>query len=100
MNDLIWYSIPGAIVIMPFIQTHSDSISSEKWLIGIIIVGIPVVGFIIHQMWRTIYESFGGFKSNRRKVIRAIIEHDNWGIKFKEDAFLVWELTFYSKHRL
>jgi hypothetical protein len=91
MNKLIWFSIPGAIIILPLILMVPNI--GKDWIIGLI--GIPILGFIIHQLWRTIFELLGGFKSEKREIIKAI---KNWNKNIKEnEAFLVWEMTFYSE---
>ena len=97
MNQLIWFSIPGAIVMFPLVPIMPDKFLDKEWIIGLIIIGIPVLGFIIHQLWRTIYEACGGYRSMRRRVIKAIINKKDWNITNRTDAFLVWEMTFYSK---
>lgn len=98
MKDLIWFSIPGAILILPIIFLFNGDLQSEDSFIGIILVSVPVCGFILHQAWRLIFEAFGGFSSKKRKVIHEI-QNKDWKIKKqlnRYDAFHVWELTFYS----
>jgi hypothetical protein len=57
-------------------------------------IGLAVVlGFIVHQTFRTVFELFGGFASRLRPVIREI-RNDADCSPF--DAFLVWELALYS----
>jgi hypothetical protein len=95
MNELIWFSIPGAIVILPIALIISDRFLCKDWVTGLIIVGVPVLGFIIHQFWRFMYEFCGGYSSRRRIVIKTI--KNNFGITKSKDAFLIWEITFYKQ---
>ncbi|MBI4559626.1 MAG: hypothetical protein HY706_18720 [Candidatus Hydrogenedentes bacterium] len=98
MNDLIWFSVPGAFLVAasliakwPFaINCNSvgDSILTA--------VAIPLVGFVCHQLFRVLFEWRFGFEWPKRKVISKI-----WTLGEKElnshDAFLIWECTFYGK---
>lgn len=100
MDKLIWFSIPGAILILPLVLLLPQGFLERDWVVGIILIDIPIIGFIIHQLWRLFFELFGGYTSNNRKVISEI--KTKWNLKRKKEkgekdlAFLVWELTFYS----
>ena len=93
MNELIWFSIPGALVVyaarlsIPEVHTAPDAL---------IIASAPVVGFLFHQLYRAIFESCGGWESNSRRVLFEI----RAAYKIPDDdqhaPFLIWETTFYS----
>lgn len=96
MNELIWFSIPGAIVLGALgIAIPPDFYDLSTDTIPAFIVAIPVLGFIIHQLWRTIFEFLlGGYASEKtRTVISDLMK--KYGLTNKS-AYLVWELTFYS----
>lgn len=68
MNQLIWFSIPGAILILALgIVIPIDNLTEKN--VVLIVVGIPIVGFIIHQLWRTIFELFWGYHFKGRLII-------------------------------
>lgn len=54
-----------------------------------------VLGFILHQAFRTAFELFGGWECRLRPVIKTILAMDKKLTPRR--AFLVWELTLYSK---
>jgi hypothetical protein len=91
MEQLIWYSIPGALVMFG-IGLVIPELSKDSF-VALAIGGTPVAGFIIHQSWRAIFETVWGYDNRNRRVIREIVKRfplDN------KTAFLVWELTLYS----
>ncbi len=95
MEELIWFSIPGAFAVLAVILGFPTlSLNQQKAAV----LCAPVLGFIIHQFMRCLFEVEGGFHSSHRTVIREIqkaygLPHTRQG---RRDAFLIWETTFYS----
>ena len=93
MNDLIWFSIPGAIALYAsYILFPTFGSAPAAVLVG----AAPVSGFIIHQIYRTFFELRGGWESPRRPVIVFIQEAYGIPTSEKNSAFLIWETTIYS----
>jgi hypothetical protein len=94
MNELIWFSIPGAVGLYALHLAFPDSNWDNKVLV---IASAPVLGFILHQFYRTIFEARRGWETDSRPVlalIRGVYKIDN---SDKQMPFLIWETTFYSK---
>lgn len=98
MEQLIWYTIPGGIALAAFILTHLAQISTSQVVAAV--AASPIVGFVLHQAARTIFEFFYGYDSERRRVVALLMERINDGEEdrtcLRRKAFLTWELTFYS----
>jgi hypothetical protein len=99
VEELIWFSMPGAVIVMAVITVWPSTVDSDsKVLLWVVLV--PVIGFIIHQLYRLIFESTGGFARKSRKVLRYIstvlAPRENIAVPNLERAFLIWETTFYS----
>jgi hypothetical protein len=93
MEQLVWYSIPGALFMFTLSLFYPEL--KEDSLVAVAIGGTPIIGFIIHQAWRTLFELFGGFHHKRRMIILEIMKQ--YGISTDSRlAFLIWEITFYS----
>jgi len=96
MKELIWYSIPGAIfqsILALYIYKHcplEKDINQVAFLFT-----APIVGFIIHQTARLLFEGILGYNSTIRYVIKDIKKAYN--LENNNKAFLIWELTFYGK---
>ncbi len=90
MEQLIWFSIPGALLCATLFVVCSSS--ADEIVLWIAVA--PVIGFVVHQVFRLGFEVAGGFASKRRKVLYHIIQ-DLEVVSYKQ-AFLVWEVTFYS----
>ena len=74
MNELIWFSIPGAILLLAIgIIMPNELFYVKTEYIAIIIVSAPIIGFIVHQLWRTIFEIVWGFHTKKRLVIFKIM---------------------------
>jgi hypothetical protein len=100
LQELIWFSIPGFVMAAAIIAVWSSMIDSEpKTVLWIILV--PVIGFIIHQLYRLIFEATGGFARKSRKVLHHISKilapRGNVPVPDLKQAFLVWEIVFYSE---
>jgi len=93
MSELIWYSIPGAIVIFA-LYLVSPSICSSQAVV--IIASTPVLGYVVHQLYRTIFELFRGWESSRRPVLKMIRDTYNLDSSERNSPFLIWETTLYS----
>ena len=93
MNDLIWFSIPGAVALyalhLAFPGCHWDN---EV----LVVASAPVLGFVVHQLFRTIFEVWGCWQTERRPVIRLIRKEYKIETSEKWMPFLIWETTFYS----
>jgi hypothetical protein len=96
MNELIWFSIPGSLVVATLLYVGCwpdiDKVGNALLTAGV----VPLIGFIIHQLFRCLFEKWFGFQWHRRRVIAEIQKY------WKDDninhrhAFLIWESTFYS----
>ncbi len=90
INQLLWFAIPGGILIAAFIPFHWD-LMRGNW--QLIIASAPLVGYIINQSVRMCQEQFRSWeKPENRKVIQRIKDSLSW-----DRPFLVWELTIYGK---
>lgn len=99
MQQLIWYSIPGGITIVAFLLVQNSTITNAT--VAGAIVGSPLIGFILHQFSRVIFETFYGYESKRRKIIKTIVQifadPTSKMTSYVKIAFLAWELTLYSE---
>lgn len=93
MNDLIWFSIPGAIALYALYFLFPTLGTAPA---AVLVGAAPVLGFIIHQAYRMIFEWFEGWESPRRPVIALIQQAYGITKAQKRTAFLIWETTFYS----
>jgi hypothetical protein len=71
-------------------------------MIAIIIAGTPLLGFVIHQIYRLYFEWRGGFAQESRRsldilwqVIARPCGFQNPEHRYTK-SFLIWEVTFYS----
>lgn len=93
MNELIWFSIPGAVLLFaagllfPSLRAAPDTL---------LVAAAPVSGFLFHQFYRTVFELFGGWASSRRPVVAAIRSAYAIPATDHNTPFLIWETTFYS----
>ena len=109
MEQLIWFSMPGAFVVIALAFVCPDVVGTTEKA-ALLIVLIPVIGFFVHQAFRLLFElsdgfkirpQSGGFKRRSRIALDYII--NNLGPKEgienmdRENAFLVWEITFYGE---
>jgi hypothetical protein len=95
MNTLIWFSIPGAVAVYSLYM----SIPQFKALpSSLVIASAPVIGFLIHQLYRTVFEWIGGWENIKRPVLRLISEEYKIPSFQKNESlpFLIWEITFYG----
>ena len=101
MQELIWFSMPGAMIILAVIGIFPSTINSEGSA-PILVISVPIIGFIAHQFYRLVFESFGGFALKSRAVLNHISKNLTKQLKMPEitlqRSFLVWEITFYSKN--
>lgn len=106
MEQLIWFSIPGAVIAVTLAAIWPLNIDTGP-KVAMWIVVTPVVGFIIHQLFRLIFEGAvvfagkfpWGFDGKWRPVLQYTCKHLISDPKEKlnnNEAFLIWELTFYS----
>ena len=93
MNELIWFSIPGAVllyaarILFPSLRASPDAL---------VIAAAPVIGFLFHQLYRTLFELCGGWESPRRAVLSAIRSAYAISDTDRHTIFLIWETTIYS----
>lgn len=90
MQELIWFSIPGALV-MAALWLVCPRFSAVDPALGIALA--VVLGFVVHQTFRVAFELSGGWASRFRPVIREIRKS---GSHSPLQAFLIWELTLYA----
>lgn len=90
MNELIWFSVPGAILLILFSLIGKSPTSSDTLMIGL----APVIGFFIHQIYRTFFEMMGGWSRPSRGMIKKLKK--DYSVDDPKKAFLIWEMTFYS----
>jgi hypothetical protein len=103
MNQLIWFSIPGAIVTGTLYLINFSSIINPQN--GALLLGLSLLnGFVFHQIYRIIFETYKrGYAGEWRGVLRKIIKAYKKKYKIKKNnkgylkAFLIWETTFYSE---
>lgn len=93
MNELIWFSIPGAVGLWALHLAFPQEEWNNKLLV---IASAPVLGFILHQLYRTLFESKRGWETNARPVVALIRETYKIKDSEKHKPFLIWETTFYS----
>ncbi|GMV90376.1 MAG: hypothetical protein AMXMBFR82_01540 [Candidatus Hydrogenedentota bacterium] len=95
MERLIWFSFPGVFIVAAYILTGKPEVATiSNAILGTI--AVPTVGFVWHQTFRLAFETWFGFASRHRDVIRSIKEFwKNYNITDHE-AFLIWECTFYG----
>ncbi|MBX3374914.1 MAG: hypothetical protein KF817_13870 [Phycisphaeraceae bacterium] len=93
MSELIWFSIPGAIGILALHLAFPDVSRSSDLLA---VASAPVVGFILHQLYRTFFECNRGWETDARPVIALIRSTYRLPKSEKDHPFLIWEMTFYS----
>lgn len=93
MNELIWFSIPGAICLIAFYLVF-PRIGPQNEVITVALA--PVVGYVIHQTYRAIFESLRGWETPSRAVIELIRKEYKLEGNGRRLPFLIWEATFYS----
>jgi hypothetical protein len=93
MNELIWFSIPGAVGLwaLHLVFPHEDWNNKV-----VVIASAPVLGFILHQLYRVIFESTRGWEKDARPVLALIRETYKIADSQERMPFLIWETTFYS----
>lgn len=100
MEQLLWYSIPGAVLGLPIACIRPEIFSSSSHSI-IAVVLLPVIGFIFHQFFCLCFERTGGFARKSRKSLdcikKELTRQENAEDLDQNRAFLVWEITFYGK---
>ena len=99
MEELIWFSIPGAVFTIALVTIFPSLIESDAKSV-VLALSVPVTGFIIHELFRLLFELTGGFARKSRKVIDFLMQEiaptENIKLSSRESAFMVWEITFYS----
>jgi hypothetical protein len=55
-----------------------------------------MLGFVLHQAYRTLFEAFRGWESPRRPVLALIRDAYGIGETQEHTPYLIWEITFYS----
>lgn len=96
MSELIWFSIPGSLVVATLLYVGRwpdiDKVGNALLTAG----AVPLIGFIIHQGFRCLFEQWVGFQWRGRRVISEIQQHWQADNIDQRRAFLIWESTFYS----
>lgn len=100
MEELIWFSVPGAVLAGAIVTVWPATADTEPKAVVWVVIA-PIIGFIIHQFFRLLFESSGGFAHRSRTVLHLIStvlpRRVNLPALSLEKAFLVWEVTFYSE---
>lgn len=99
MQELIWYSMPGALLMTAIALVWPESLDTDgKRLVFAAL--IPLVGSAIHQAFRAAFEATGGFERSSRKVpitiMKTLATSERRVLTSRHQAFLVWETSFYS----
>jgi hypothetical protein len=93
MEQLIWFSVPGAIALYAiYLLVPTVGAAPPTLLVGT----APMLGFVIHQTYRTLFEVCRGWESQRRPVLTLIQQAYNLKEPQRHTAFLIWETNFYS----
>jgi len=100
MEELIWFSMPGAVLAAAIVTLWPTTVDTEPKAIMWVVL-VPAIGFIVHQFYRLIFEMTGGYARKSRTVLQHIISvlapHKNIVLSAPQKAFLVWETAFYSE---
>ena len=98
MDELIFFSIPGLVIVLTIIGIRPTIINSQQELITLALL-TPLAGYILHQTFRLGFELTGGYSRDSRAVVKYIVEklatQESISIS-KKNAFHVWEITFYD----
>jgi hypothetical protein len=93
MEQLIWFSVPGSIVLYAiYLLVPNVGAAPPALLVGT----APMLGFVIHQTYRTLFEACRGWESQRRPVLTLIQQAYKLEKAQRHTAFLIWETNFYS----
>jgi len=99
MEELIWFSMPGAVMAAAIAAVWPSTVDSESKIVVWVVV-VPVIGFIVHQLYRLLFETTGGYARESRTVLQYISNvlapRENLTVPGPIKAFLIWEITFYS----
>lgn len=97
MESLIWFSMPGAILTATIALLWPATIA-ETSRATLMALATPLIGFVLHQAFRVWFEASGRFARNSRRSIDDILTiARSIDMQLTRDqAFLVWETTFYS----
>jgi hypothetical protein len=100
MNELIFVSIPGFIVVLSIIGIWPEIITStsdQKFVVLALMT--PLLGYILHQVYRLFFEITGGYSRKSRAVVRYIVEklapQECMSVSYLQ-AYLVWEISLYD----
>lgn len=100
MNELIFFSVPGFVVILSVIGIYPDiitSTSSQK-LVALALT-TPLFGYVLHQVYRLFFEITGGYSRKSRAVVRYIVEklahQEAMSVSYLQ-AYLIWEITLHD----
>jgi len=100
MEELIWFSMPGAVLALAIAVVWPESVNAEAKAI-IWVIFVPMMGFSLHQLFRLVFEWTGGYARGSRAVLahikNVLAPRENTVLSDLKRAFLVWEITFYSE---
>lgn len=104
MDELIFYSIPGAISTLVFAFIWKGDITQDRLELFSLIAGTPLIGYLSHQIFRIVFENIsGGYSCSSHKVVTYICETLSKGIVLtpltREQAFLIWDITVFSNSK-
>jgi hypothetical protein len=94
--QLIWFSVPGSLVVAALLFTGWWPDLKSSGAAFLTAGAVPLIGFVIHQVFRIVFEVSFGFEWRGRKVISHIQQHWQNDRLDERKAFLIWESAFYS----
>jgi hypothetical protein len=96
MEELIWFSFPGAILTITLIVFFPKLLFSQTTVV-LLLASAPIFGYIVQEFYRLLFDIFNGYDSKSRIVLNEIIKLSPKDNKInRKEAFLVWEATIYS----
>jgi hypothetical protein len=99
MSELIWFSIPGALILLALGDLQPNPLEAVD--ATLVIASAPVIGFLIHQFFRMLFELricrgyLGGYAGPWRRINQRIATEYKLGKDYRT-AHLIWEVTFYN----
>jgi hypothetical protein len=101
MDQLIFFSVPGLVMALTVFIIRPSIVNSREELAALALL-TPLVGYIIHQTYRWVFEWGQGFGRNSREVVSYIYEKlapSESLLISREEAFLVWEVAIYDTQK-
>jgi hypothetical protein len=96
-RSFLFYSLPGAILVLGVtvaLVLEPGSITLSTDIVALAVFASPVAGFVIHELWRIIFEVFGIQDHPQRLVIAELLRQ--FPALNRHKAFTVWVQTVYG----